>query len=153
MFIIWGALHGFALCINRLWQKLKINLPNGINVFLTFIFINITWVFFRSENLSQATKIFKAMINISNFEIPKTFGLSFQFAGLHPNEYQNLLLFLPLAFILTFACKNSNEIISLIKLNSKKSAIILGMIFALLFIFSVIKIITIPYSEFIYFNF
>lgn len=153
MFIIWGVLHGFALCVNRLWQKLKIEMPNKINIFITFLFVNFAWVFFRAKNITQASKIFKAMFNFSDFNIPKTFGLTFQFAGVHANRYENLLLILPLAFILVFICNNSNEIISKIKLNSKKAAIFFAIIFIILFVVSIFKMICVPHSEFIYFNF
>lgn len=153
MFIIWGALHGFALCINRLWQKLKINIPNKVNIFMTFIFVNFTWVFFRAENMGQAHKILSSMINFTNFKIPKIDHLNIYFKGLANNEYSNLLLFLPLTIILIFACKNSQELLSIIKLDSKKSAILYAAVFAFLFIICLIKISTATCSEFIYFNF
>ncbi|MDD3437014.1 MAG: MBOAT family protein [Candidatus Gastranaerophilales bacterium] len=153
MFVIWGALHGFAICINRLWKKLKLKISNKMSIFLTFMFVNIAWIFFRAENLEQANKILYAMRNISSFVLIKRTGFTLNFMGGHNNRYENLLLILPLAFILVFACNNSNEIISKIKLNSKKSAVLLAVIFAILFTVSVIKMISHPYSEFIYFNF
>ena len=150
MFIIWGGLHGTALCINKLWQKTKIEFNNRINIALTFIFINFTWIIFRANNFSQVKKILYSLINFNNFVIPKIYGLTFRFMD---NNYEYISFLLPLALILVFWCKNSNQIIADIKLQNKNISVLISIIFALIFIISIIKTIAIPYSEFIYFNF
>lgn len=67
-FIIWGALHGVVYVLTRLWilhqqRGEKIKQRSRINKFIgticTFAFINITWVFFRSETVGQALEIFR----------------------------------------------------------------------------------------------
>lgn len=155
MFVIWGALHGFALCLNRLWQKFKITIPNWINIFITFMFVNITWVFFRAENMSQAHKILTAMFDFRYFKLPEFHHTNIFFRNINNinNDYQNLVIFLPLAIILIFLCKNSQEIISKVKFDTIKSTIIFTIIFIVLFIISISKMICVPYNEFIYFNF
>lgn len=60
-FIIWGVLHGLASIILRLWSKTKINLPYWISWFITFQFVNLAWVFFRSTSVEQATTIIQKM--------------------------------------------------------------------------------------------
>jgi len=57
-FVIWGALHGLALIVHREWQRLTENAGAGFKrvmswlaVPLTFYWIMITWVFFRSQNV------------------------------------------------------------------------------------------------------
>ena len=52
-FIIWGALHGAAQVVQRL-LKGKVSLPKPLAWLLTFVFVNIAWVFFRAESASQA---------------------------------------------------------------------------------------------------
>ena len=52
-FIIWGALHGAAQVAERL-LKGRITLPRPLGWLLTFVFVNIAWVFFRAESLEQA---------------------------------------------------------------------------------------------------
>lgn len=153
MFVIWGALHGAALCLNRFWQKLKITVPNWINVLITFMFVNFAWVFFRAENMHQALRIFKSLVNVSNFAVPKIHVTTFKFLGEQVRQYDNVLFLLPLAFVIVFVCSNSNEIVSKIKIQSKKVSIGLGILLAILFTFCLIKMICVPYSEFIYFNF
>ena len=52
-FIIWGALHGAAMVVQRLCGG-KVSLPKPLAWLLTFLFVNIAWVFFRADSLSQA---------------------------------------------------------------------------------------------------
>lgn len=52
-FLIWGALHGAAMVVQRLWGG-KRNLPKPAAWALTFLFVNIAWVFFRADSVSQA---------------------------------------------------------------------------------------------------
>lgn len=52
-FLIWGALHGGAMVVQRLCRG-KISLPRWLGWLITFIFVNIAWVFFRAESLGQA---------------------------------------------------------------------------------------------------
>ena len=52
-FIVWGALHGAAQVVERL-LKGKVSLPRPLAWLLTFLFVNIAWVFFRAESLHQA---------------------------------------------------------------------------------------------------
>ncbi|WP_200553618.1 MBOAT family protein [Kosakonia sp. LAM2021] len=64
MFIIWGLLHGLALIIHRIWGKLKFSIPKPIAWLITFNFINITWVFFRSRDLDSAIKVLSGMVGL-----------------------------------------------------------------------------------------
>ena len=64
-FVVWGALHGFYLGIERLLRdkvKITINAWNGILLaFLTYTAINITWVFFRAREFDTAVNIIASM--------------------------------------------------------------------------------------------
>ena len=68
-FFVWGTLHGLAMVIHRLWKKLDICLPWIVSWFVTFLFINIAWVFFRAPNLSRATHILHSMFSF-NMAVP-----------------------------------------------------------------------------------
>lgn len=71
MFIIWGAMHGMALALHRVWTGLGLRMPKAIAWVVTFIFINITWVFFRAKNLDDALRILHGLIDIrSGFDLP-----------------------------------------------------------------------------------
>lgn len=58
-FIIWGALHGIGLVINRIWNSLFGNrfefgrLGRILAIFITFQFVSFCWIFFRAENMNN----------------------------------------------------------------------------------------------------
>jgi hypothetical protein len=60
-FILWGALHGFALATHKYFLSLRIKAPRwssailqAIGVILTFHFVCFCWIFFRAENMELA---------------------------------------------------------------------------------------------------
>ena len=67
MFVIWGALHGLALIVHRLWSQLGIVLPALLAWFITFNFVNITWVFFRAESIESAIRVLRGMFDYRDF--------------------------------------------------------------------------------------
>ena len=65
-FLIWGALHGLCMVIERLiyGDKIKMisnsfSLTNLFRVILTFIIVNFAWIFFRVSDLGNVMIIFK----------------------------------------------------------------------------------------------
>jgi alginate O-acetyltransferase complex protein AlgI len=64
-FIIWGALHGIGLVINRTWNMLfSKNRINGkvfrfISVFITFQFVCFCWIFFRAPDMNSVSIMLK----------------------------------------------------------------------------------------------
>ena len=52
-FLIWGALHGAAMVAERLWSG-RARLPRAAGWVLTFLFVNVAWVFFRAPSLGNA---------------------------------------------------------------------------------------------------
>ena len=63
-FILWGLMHGCALAVNHLWQRLKKPLPRTIGIPLTFLFVIVGWVVFRSQNLPTAWQMISAMLGL-----------------------------------------------------------------------------------------
>ncbi|MDQ8051277.1 MBOAT family protein [Luteibacter sp.] len=66
MFVIWGALHGAALVVHRLWQKLGVKMPKAMAWLLTFAFVNFAWVFFRAKTLPDATRVLSGMVDLGS---------------------------------------------------------------------------------------
>ena len=60
-FVFWGLLHGSALVIHRMFSSLHVKIPKVLAWFITFNFINITWVFFRANSFDDALKVLDAM--------------------------------------------------------------------------------------------
>ncbi|MGQ0684163.1 MBOAT family O-acyltransferase [Bradyrhizobium sp.] len=64
MFVIWGALHGAALVIHRMWSRTGFSMPTWLAWFITFNFVNVAWVFFRAKNMSSAAKVLGGMADV-----------------------------------------------------------------------------------------
>ncbi len=54
-FILWGMLHGMAISLESLWNKApKRKISKICRWFITFLFVNLTWILFRSDSLDGA---------------------------------------------------------------------------------------------------
>ncbi|MDA7818359.1 MBOAT family protein [Sulfurimonas sp.] len=142
-FIFWGFLHGFALIVHRLWKKTGIELNKFIAWFITFNFINITWIFFRAEEFKDAINILKAMFIYKDFYVV-IYKVDYILANIKAND--KLLAILILSIIASILFKNSIELMRDFKA-TKKSAIFVILI-ALVSLLEMHKV-----SEFLYFNF
>jgi alginate O-acetyltransferase complex protein AlgI len=62
-FLIWGGLHGVALAAERRLGKTSLYaaLPRAVRVALTFVFVVLAWVFFRSPDLPTALAFLGSM--------------------------------------------------------------------------------------------
>lgn len=69
MFVIWGVLHGAALVVHRLWRTLGRPMPGFLAWPLTFLFINVSWVFFRAKTFDDATRVLRGMVNLDSIKI------------------------------------------------------------------------------------
>ena len=56
-FILWGMLHGLAQVAERLWGKGRDALPKWLRWAMTFLFVNIAWVFFRAPDCAGALEL------------------------------------------------------------------------------------------------
>ena len=64
-FVIWGLINGvYLIAFKGLNIKRSVNIFNTLlQIMTTFVLINITWVFFRSEDISQAILIFMRILS------------------------------------------------------------------------------------------
>jgi D-alanyl-lipoteichoic acid acyltransferase DltB (MBOAT superfamily) len=68
-YVLFGSLHGLGLIINHVNRNyLNINLNKFINLFLTFNFVNLSFIFFKTKNISDGMLLIEKMfsINIEN---------------------------------------------------------------------------------------
>jgi alginate O-acetyltransferase complex protein AlgI len=138
MFIIWGGLHGIGMVLQQLWQTTKIKIPLIPAVFITFNFVNIAWIFFRAENMSQAFYVLKSMTGL---------GLSSGFTILHGIPVSEIIIAV-VAIIIVFFAPNSNKIPERFKPSTMAAVCLTGIILiGLLFLNSSVS------REFIYFDF
>nr|WP_323594877.1 MBOAT family protein [Aliarcobacter butzleri] len=104
-FIVWGLLHGIALSIHRVWSTLGFKLNKILAWFITFNFINITWIFFRAKDFESAMKVLGSMFSLDNIVLSRK--LIFVDIGAKFNEIIPLVF---TTFILVVFFKNINYI-------------------------------------------
>ncbi len=80
-FVVWGALHGFYLVVERILAKLfklKVSgLTTWVLALLTYTFVNFTWVFFRAREFETAKNILASLfwLNPKGAKILNSFDL------------------------------------------------------------------------------
>jgi D-alanyl-lipoteichoic acid acyltransferase DltB (MBOAT superfamily) len=72
MFVIWGAMHGAALVVHRFWTRLRRPMPTALAWLLTFMFVNITWIFFRAKTPDDAFRVIRGMTDLRSALNPST---------------------------------------------------------------------------------
>lgn len=118
------------------------------SIFITFLFVNFAWIFFRAEKGAQVKKILRAMRGKTEFLPPRFYHFDIKFVG-GGYVYENAVIFFVIAAILVFISKNSNEISKSFSINSRQELFLKTLFIAAIFIISLYKIIFIPYTEFI----
>jgi D-alanyl-lipoteichoic acid acyltransferase DltB (MBOAT superfamily) len=72
MFVLWGALHGTYLVIERLLLKkypALFSASIGWNILIglvTFIIVTLTWIPFRAHSIDDAAIVFKGLIRVTD---------------------------------------------------------------------------------------
>ena len=157
-FIIWGLMHGIAMCINRFIKPYAKSVPNFIKWFINFVFINITWIFFRADTLNDAWLFIKELFNPNNNIdvtmlsklVREEFVLPLMLKNIVITDgYKSLvfaLIMISVLLITVLICKNTYELSK--KFSTNCISIILIIIIALWSITSFAGV-----STFLYFNF
>jgi alginate O-acetyltransferase complex protein AlgI len=136
-FVLWGALHGIAIIIHRLWQQLGFKLIPLVSWLLTFLFVNFTWVIFRANDMSSAMYIIETMLGLNGVNMVQI------------QTSANTLIFIFLFGIIAFFAKNSLEI----GLNKMRFSIKDSLFVSLTLFASIVLGIATTSSKFLYFNF
>ena len=151
-FVFWGFLHGMALVVHRVWKKLGFKLWTWLAWFITFNFINISWVFFKAKEWDDAIKILSSMFSLNNVVLPRLLESKLGFLADKGVEfgffywYMEILIWMPMVLLILLYCKNSLQKAETFSLNLQ-TALFTGFILTA-GIISLNKV-----SEFLYFNF
>lgn len=62
MFVLWGALHGLALCAHRLWSRSGRSMPGALAWACCTLFTALCWVPFRAGDMAHLGRIAEAML-------------------------------------------------------------------------------------------
>jgi D-alanyl-lipoteichoic acid acyltransferase DltB (MBOAT superfamily) len=152
-FVIFGVLHGGAIVIHHNWKKRKIKLPKWLAWFITFNFVSICFTMFRATSVESALKVYKGMLGLSGFVMPK--GListstlrswDIKYGSYMTNDENLILALIIIGFFIVLRFKNSNELLDSFTESKTKAFMTAGMF--VLCIFGLNRL-----TEFIYFNF
>lgn len=157
-FVIWGAIHGIGMIINRVFSKQWDKMHKVLQWLITFSFVNLAWIFFRAMAVSQAFDVIGKMMsmqgtgigeNLMNcFAIPELQYLTnnIEILGNILNEVSGfgLYLFMSLGFILSFTLKDRAD-------REFKPSVILAIWSIFIFSWSIISLSGVV--EFIYAGF
>lgn len=151
-FIIWGAIHGLMLMIERYLKpylrfgKVKNDPLFGLaSVIFTFTIVCVGWVFFRADSLADSIEILKGMVNFQSN------NKSFFELGLSKDEFKLSIVLIIFLFLTEYIHKNYNLFSVIRGMNyGFKYAVYLFILFVIL-IFGIYGGDSV--SEFIYFQF
>ena len=102
-FVFFGLMHGLGLIVNHCFRKfLGIKLNRLFAWFLTFNYINITFLMFRAESVSEFVYILTKMINYKLVSFQQNFIIDISFTQ---------IVILILSIIVCFYFNNSNFLI------------------------------------------
>jgi len=68
-FIAWGLMQGIGVVWAHLMKSLKIGLPTSMGILFTFIFITLSWVLFRAQNMEDAWNLYQVMGGVQGFDL------------------------------------------------------------------------------------
>ena len=158
-FVFWGFLHGLALVIHRIWKEMGYTMPKILAWFITFNFLNMTWVFFRANEWKDAIKVLQGMAGMSGLVITQrreellSFLSSYEWISFglvteHIDGGSDVLKAILVAFVISLFFKNSVEIA--FKMRFKVYQAVFMSVTILCFYFMSIEM---KESPFLYFNF
>jgi D-alanyl-lipoteichoic acid acyltransferase DltB (MBOAT superfamily) len=119
-FILWGAMHGVFSVITRIFRSFFEKLPKYVSWLITFIFINITWIYFRAASIGEANAMIKRIFSLEVTEslkitdvseIPEIYAVQFLLHRLGDNAVTGAVLITVLvcSLIASVTLKNTDE--------------------------------------------
>ncbi|MEZ3435530.1 MAG: MBOAT family protein [Lachnospiraceae bacterium] len=148
-FILWGALHGMFVVIERIMGEKLLKIPKFVRVFVTFLLVNALWVLFRADGFLQAAEVYKGMINFGDIGILQLDTVVGVATGINFPVIIDIIYifgFEIILMIIIFKCKNSA--VRLEQFASSPKELYIAAVF-----FSVSMLCLSRQNVFIYFNF
>ena len=109
LFVIFGGWHGVGLIINHSFKKLfQFEINKYVGWFLTFNYVNLSLIFFRSDTLDNSISIIKGMSGLNGFSFPIFF-----------EDKIYIILILLISILISFAFKNTKYLLENFRLENK----------------------------------
>jgi len=157
-FIFWGTLHGLALMIHRAWKSFGFAMNKYLAWFITFNFVNLTWIFFRAKEWSDAIKVIKGLLGLNGIVIAekfekylpelKNYGILFGEVTTNIKSGSLIIGWILVSFIMCLLFDNSYKATF-----EKKVSPWIIIIMSFVFVYSLINSLISSTTVFLYFNF
>ena len=154
-FILWGAMHGIATVITRVFRKQIDKWNPAFSWLVTFIFVSVAWVYFRADTIGQGTLMLKEVASMQFAAIPPEAVSSFfsieitsLLNFLHIGKFSNLVaigLFV-IAIAIVLNTRNSND-----RMRELKPTVSSAVATAILIVWSILSFSGV--TAFVYWNF
>ena len=131
-FVVWGALHGLFICLDKLLNGKR-------SVFVTFIIVTTLWMFFRIENIGLAWAFVKQMF-------------SFHFSPLNLPGNPQFYTILIVAALFSFLPRKLTDKVGA-TLRTQRSTVVVWVIAIFAYLFCLGALNASDFSPFIYFRF
>ena len=136
-FIIWGAMHGIALAIHKIWLLItgkafssfnNSRIYKGLMIFLTFHFVCFCWIFFKAASMDDAINMIWQI----------THDLSFSVWGKFFANYSTVLVMMAMAAVMhSFPDNLADKLV--IRLNRVPMPIYIAVFFIFVLIYGFFK--------------
>lgn len=157
-FILWGVLHGFFSILDRLMEKFQKNIFEPVSWLVTFFIVNVLWLLFRADSISQWLDILHTIFAFQNtivnenliklFTLPEgniLFDMIPELGKIHSGVRGfDILLFIIISSIVCFVSENNYK-------NLRKLSFASLIFAAIAFVWGVTCLGS--ESVFVYFNF
>ena len=148
-FVVWGALHGFFVVLERIADRPLRRIPKAIRVCGTFLIVTALWVLFRAEGFGQAVEVWKGMVSFGNIGLAQLNTVAGQAAFIDfpvSVDIAYVLGLVAVLLILVFRCRNTSDLLA--RFTPARRTL-----FFAAFLFTVSLLCLTRESVFIYFNF
>ena len=110
-FLLFGIFHGVGIVINHFYKNyINFNIPKIISWFITFNFVNISFIFFRITEIHDSIIILKKMFNINALINNNYNRLLDDYVLVFFNDVNMIICFI-LSMAICFGFKNSHDFI------------------------------------------
>ncbi len=154
-FILWGIMHGIASVITRVFKKQIDNWHPALSWLCTFSFVNVAWIFFRAESISQAIDFLRQIYTLNivpilsdityAFVLPE-FNWLLEILGKERYSYLLWVLFIVFGLFASLQMKNTNE-----RLSSFRWTTFSAVVSGVLTVWAILSLSRV--SVFLYWNF
>lgn len=151
-FILWGMIHGGACVLESCFRSKIEKMHLALRWILTFVFINITWVYFRADTIKDANKLLSKLVYIDIGSIPQDIISVFELpelAWITQLGIPSIFLFVSIYCILLWIVLGTQNLYE--KAQTLKLSIFKGIVLGGILILNILSFSRV--STFLYFNF